>query len=81
MIVDNLWAIITTVLSCINLSIAFCTLISDSESSEEVASSKTKIEGSLKIALPIEIRCFCPPYKVIPLSPITVSNLFGNELT
>ena len=42
-------------------------------------SSSIKILGSLMIALAIDILCFCPPERVIPLSPILVLNLLGKD--
>ena len=57
-----------------------CTIFSDSESRALVASSKIKIEGSFTMALAIAILCFCPPLKVTPRSPRTVSYLDGNPL-
>ena len=55
-----------------NFSIASCTIFSDTESKEEVASSINKICGSLRTALAIEILCFCPPDSFPPPSPILV---------
>jgi hypothetical protein len=47
-----------------------CTSFSDSESSALVASSRRRMAGFLIIALAIAIRCFWPPDKSAPLSPI-----------
>ena len=44
-----------------------------SVSTADKQSSKIKISGSLIIALAIDIRCFCPPESVTPLSPTYVS--------
>ena len=73
MIVDNLCAITRVVLFLVKFIIAFCTFSSESASSEEVASSNNMMGASFKIALAIEILCFCPPDNRIPFSPITVS--------
>lgn len=43
------------------LSMASCTILSDCESSALVASSRSKIFGSLINALAMAILCFCPP--------------------
>ena len=51
----------------------FIILYSVSLSSEFVASSKTRIISAYK-ALAIAILCLWPPDKLIPLSPIIVSN-------
>uniref|UniRef100_A0A2P2QRJ5 Uncharacterized protein n=1 Tax=Rhizophora mucronata TaxID=61149 RepID=A0A2P2QRJ5_RHIMU len=55
------WATITVVRLTMILSNASCTILSDSASSALVASSKSNIRGSFKIALAIAILCFCPP--------------------
>ena len=49
---------------------AFWTSVSDSESRALVASSSKRIIGFLIIALAMAIRCFCPPDKSDPRSPI-----------
>ena len=51
-------------------------LFSVSESKELVASSKSKISGSLYSARTIPIRCFCPPQILTPLSPTFEEELF-----
>ena len=51
---------------------------SDSVSKADVASSKIKIGGFLRRALAIAKRCFCPPDKLTPLSPIKVLKPFGD---
>ncbi|MNR11991.1 hypothetical protein D3C85_1283170 [compost metagenome] len=43
------------------------------ESSEEVASSNTKISGLRSKALAMDKRCFSPPETLTPPSPITLS--------
>lgn len=55
------------------LSIAACTKCSASESSAEVASSRSNIFGFRIKALAIAIRCFWPPDKADPFVPTTVS--------
>ena len=42
-------------------------------STEAVASSRMRIRGSMRSARAIAMRCRCPPDKVIPRSPTTVS--------
>lgn len=69
MIVDILWAIKITVLPCIAMSRASWTIFSDSESSALVASSRSRIGGSFRMALAIAILCFWPPDNCTPLSP------------
>ena len=61
------------VLFLVKFKIAFCTISSESASKEEVASSNKIIGDSFRIALAIEILCFCPPESLTPFSPITVS--------
>lgn len=46
----------------------------DKLSKKDVASSKTIIFESFKIALAIAILCFCPPDSFTPFSPTIVSN-------
>ena len=64
------------VLFFVKLIIAFWTFSSESASSEEVASSKRIIGVFFKIALAMEILCFCPPESLIPFSPTNVSYFF-----
>jgi hypothetical protein len=71
--VDKRCAMMMEVLSFIRTSKASCTNLSDSESKEEVASSKIKIAGFFNNALAMAIRCLCPPDNFTPLSPTTVS--------
>mmetsp|Transcript_27098 Transcript_27098/g.51606 ORF Transcript_27098/g.51606 Transcript_27098/m.51606 type:complete len:157 (-) Transcript_27098:913-1383(-) len=54
-----------------------CTLASESESSAEVASSKTSIRGCLMRARAIATRCCCPPLS--RPSPTGVSYFAGKE--
>ena len=51
-------------------------LFSVSESKELVASSKSKISGSLYSARAIPILCFSPPEILTPLSPTFEEELF-----
>ena len=57
----NLWAIAIDVRFADNLSKEACTNFSLSLSKAEVASSKSKIVGSLRKALAIANLCFSPP--------------------
>mmetsp|Transcript_29630 Transcript_29630/g.85235 ORF Transcript_29630/g.85235 Transcript_29630/m.85235 type:complete len:170 (-) Transcript_29630:1618-2127(-) len=81
--VESRWAIAIVVklrLACCNWSIVVCTCSSDSLSSAEVASSKSKTCGRLAMARAIAMRCFCPPEKWQPCEPTKVSKPFGNAL-
>lgn len=49
------------------LSSAFCTTLSLSLSSAEVASSSRRIFGFLIKARAMAMRCFCPPDNAVPL--------------
>lgn len=77
--VDNLCAINIMVLYLIfmSFSIASYTMLSLYESSAEVASSKTRILGSLISALAMAILCFYPPDNLTPFSPKTVYSFLG----
>ena len=66
------------VLPFVRKFIAFCILLSVSESKEDVASSSSIIGLSFKIARAMDNLCFSPPESRIPFSPIKVSYLFGN---
>src|SRR5580698_9615694 len=57
----------------IKLARAFCTYISDSASSSEVASSRIRIGESFRMARAMAMRWRCPPLSRVPRSPITVS--------
>ena len=57
----------------IRVDSASCTSISDSASSDEVASSRIRIGESRRIARAIASRCRCPPDSRWPRSPIIVS--------
>ena len=67
------WAIMMMVLSWVNASIARCNSSSFSGSTLLVASSKMMMGAFFSMARAMEIRCFSPPDKVPPPSPITVS--------
>jgi hypothetical protein len=71
--VDNLCATTITVLFLITSSIASCIKYSDSESREDVASSKTNILLFSKIALAIATLCLSHPESLIHLSQTKVS--------
>ncbi len=59
-------------MSTTSLDRAFWTLLSDSVSSEAVASSMMMIGASFSIALAMDILCLSPPESLLPFSPITV---------
>ena len=80
-IVESLWAIMMLVLSFINFCKSFCISCSVWESSDDVASSKTKIFLFAKIALAIDTLCFSPPDNFTPLSPTIVFSLLGRLFT
>ena len=67
------WAITSVVRPCMRLASACWTSRSDSESSAEVASSRMRMGGSLRMARAMAMRCRCPPDSRLPRSPITVS--------
>ena len=71
-IVESRCAMMIEVLFFISSSSASLTKRSDSESSDDVASSKINKTGSFKSALAIAIRCRCPPESFTPLSPTKV---------
>ena len=77
--VDNLCAITRLVLPAITAESADCIRLSDTESSEDVASSKISILGSFKIHRAIDTRCFSPPESFKPRLPTTVSNFLGSD--
>lgn len=60
LIVDRRWAMTRTVRPFMTLSRAAWTSFSDWLSSADVASSRTRIVGFLRMALAIAIRCFWP---------------------
>ena len=72
-IVERRCAITKVVLPFIKLSSASWTSFSDSESRDDVASSKIKIGAFFNIALAMVTLCFCPPDSFTPCSPTTVS--------
>jgi hypothetical protein len=51
---------------------AVCIICSDLLSSDDVASSNTRIFGCFKIARAIAMRCFSPPESFKPRSPTMV---------
>ena len=61
----------------LTVSSAACTIDSLSISRADVASSNSKIFGSLTRARAIAIRCFCPPLSCAPLSPTNVSYFYN----
>jgi hypothetical protein len=71
--VDSRWAITSTVLSRISVANAACTCTSLSVSSDDVASSSTRIGASFTSARAIASRCRSPPESLAPRSPICVS--------
>mmetsp|Transcript_14725 Transcript_14725/g.42212 ORF Transcript_14725/g.42212 Transcript_14725/m.42212 type:complete len:149 (-) Transcript_14725:627-1073(-) len=81
LIVESLWAteIVVSVefSSACSLSIVACTSFSESLSSAEVASSRSRICGCLISALAMAIRCFWPPDIWPPPMPTYVSSFFG----
>mmetsp|Transcript_24438 Transcript_24438/g.78839 ORF Transcript_24438/g.78839 Transcript_24438/m.78839 type:complete len:142 (-) Transcript_24438:1803-2228(-) len=77
--VDRRWATTTVVRWVMSRSIAFCTTCSDSESSAEVASSRSSTFGSTRSARAMAMRCFCPPDSWTPRSPTSVSKPCSNE--
>ena len=64
--VDNLWAITNVVLTFITVSIAFWISFSVWVSIDDVASSRTKIDGLDTTALANEINCFSPRDSLFP---------------
>ena len=71
--VESRWAIRIDVRPAVAWSSAFMMLLSVIESKELVASSKTRIGESLRIALAMLTRCFSPPDNLSPRSPTWVS--------
>mmetsp|Transcript_34181 Transcript_34181/g.45724 ORF Transcript_34181/g.45724 Transcript_34181/m.45724 type:complete len:111 (+) Transcript_34181:2562-2894(+) len=76
------WAITIVVLLPVSssLSSASCTTSSLSESSAEVASSRSSIFGFFTRTRAIAILCFWPPESWVPLSPTSVSYPSGNDV-
>ena len=68
--VDSRCAITSDVRLSISVESASCTSISDSVSSDEVASSRIRIGALRRIARAIASRCRCPPERRWPRSPI-----------
>jgi hypothetical protein len=70
-----------TVLFLITSSIASCISFSDSESSDDVASSRTRILVLASIALAIATLCLSPHESLIQRSPTSVSYpLFNHNM-
>ena len=74
------WAMMTVVRPCISRLSASWTRTSDSLSRELVASSSSRMRGSLRIARAMAIRCRCPPLSFVPRSPTTVSYCSGKPM-
>jgi hypothetical protein len=71
------WATMTVVRFVMTLSRASCTILSDSVSKALVASSSSRILGSLRIALAMAILCFCPSESCVACSPTEVAKPWG----
>mmetsp|Transcript_20465 Transcript_20465/g.62306 ORF Transcript_20465/g.62306 Transcript_20465/m.62306 type:complete len:99 (+) Transcript_20465:327-623(+) len=69
------WAIMIVVrpVSLMSLSSASCTTFSDSLSSADVASSRSRTLGLCTSARAIATRCFWPPLRRSPPFPMSVS--------
>ena len=66
-------AITIIVFPCIAREVKVCfTYLSETESNDEVASSKIRMSGSLYKARAIAIRCLSPPERDAPCSPMYV---------
>jgi len=78
-IVDNRWAITSTVLFADNVDNASCIFDSVCVSNADVASSNKTIGGFFKRHRAIPTRCFSPPLNFKPRSPTWVSHPFGND--
>ena len=74
--VESLWAITSVVIFYDNLDNVFWISFSFTLSRAEVASSKIKSWGFLRIARAIAILCFCPPDIWVPEAPTNVSKPF-----
>mmetsp|Transcript_8356 Transcript_8356/g.25028 ORF Transcript_8356/g.25028 Transcript_8356/m.25028 type:complete len:254 (-) Transcript_8356:1698-2459(-) len=73
------WAtMMVVILPPISLSRAFCTTLSDVLSRADVASSRRRIAGFLRIARAMAMRCFWPPLIWEPSSPVLVSYPLGS---
>ena len=70
--VDRRCATTIVVRLVINRSMACCTICSDSESSADVASSRSRIFGLRTSARAIATRCFWPPLSLPPRMPTSV---------
>jgi hypothetical protein len=79
--VDRRWAITRVVCSAATSASVSWIACSVRLSSDEVASSKIRICGFLRIARAMATRCFSPPDSFSPRSPTTVSHPSGNPST
>ena len=71
--VDSRWAMTKLVRSGRSAAIACCTSTSVRVSTELVASSRIRIDGSARNARAMVISCFSPALTLAPSSSITVS--------
>ena len=81
LIVESLCAITSVVRPFESSSKACWILISVAVSKADVASSRIRIGGFFRKQRAIETRCFCPPERSIPRSPISVSSPLGRAFT
>jgi len=72
------WATTIVVRPSMSRSSASCTTRSDSASSADVASSRSRTLGSFTMARAIAMRCFCPPLIWVPRSPHSVAYPAGS---
>jgi hypothetical protein len=72
------WAITIVVRFCIRPSSAFCTSVSLSASSADVASSSSRIGASRRMARAMAMRWRWPPESVMPRSPTGVVVAVGS---
>mmetsp|Transcript_24158 Transcript_24158/g.71883 ORF Transcript_24158/g.71883 Transcript_24158/m.71883 type:complete len:152 (+) Transcript_24158:3035-3490(+) len=77
--VESRWATVTEVKRLCDMmsSSAACTTLSLALSSADVASSSSRMDGFLMIALAMAIRCFWPPESLPPPSPTCVPKPFA----
>mmetsp|Transcript_1150 Transcript_1150/g.2190 ORF Transcript_1150/g.2190 Transcript_1150/m.2190 type:complete len:83 (+) Transcript_1150:302-550(+) len=76
--VESLWAMTMHVRFLPSFRMAFWTFCSVTLSSDDVASSRSTIGGSLRRHLAMATRCFSPPDSFRPLSPTFVSHCSGS---
>mmetsp|Transcript_25887 Transcript_25887/g.63890 ORF Transcript_25887/g.63890 Transcript_25887/m.63890 type:complete len:252 (-) Transcript_25887:1460-2215(-) len=79
--VDRRWAMTTEVRPTMRRSRASCTSFSFSLSSALVASSSSRILGSLSTARAMAMRCRCPPESITPRSPTCALYASGMRIT